>query len=254
LCHSCYETYRLRQKAYGRWQTIFVDAEPVRQHVETLRSSGVGSRRIAELSGVSRSVIQALINGRKKYGNQPSKLISAANANALLAVAPAPANGAYIDITGTTRRLQALVAIGYTQSELAARLGITPGNATDLFHGRGKALVATAKRVADLFAELAMTPGPSPRARTYAAKRGWAAPLAWDDNIDDPDAKPDLGQRRAIRWDERYLELRELGFKDVEIAAKLGIQLHSLMRQLDRYSIPQSAELKLLMHERMCVR
>jgi hypothetical protein len=33
---------------------------------------------------------------------------------------------------------------------------------------------------------------------------------------------------------------------------ELGIQLHSLIRQLDRHGIPQSADLKLLMRERMC--
>lgn len=252
-CHTHYETRRIRDTAYGRWETLFVDAEPARQHVKTLRASGTGSRRIAELSGVSRSVIQALINGRKIRGNQPSRTISAANARALLAVAPAPADGAYIDITGTTRRLQALVSIGYTQSDLAARLGVTPGNATALFHGRGKVMVATAKRVAELFAELAMTPGSSQRARDHAAKRGWAAPLAWDDDtIDDPDAKPDLGDRRTVRWDERYLELRDLGFTDAAIADRWGIQIHSLIRQLDRHGIPQSAELKQLMRERMC--
>jgi hypothetical protein len=82
---------------------------------------------------------------------------------------------------------------------------------------------------------------------------GWVPPLAWDDDtIDNPQAKPDLGEKRTIRWDERYLELREIGLTDVEILHRWGIQPQSLLRQLERYGIPQSAELQAMMRDRMC--
>jgi hypothetical protein len=163
------------------------------------------------------------------------------------------AYGANINAIGTTRRLQALTAIGYSQQAICDHLGWLPSNATRLFTGRQTSCtVSTAAKVRVLFNELHLTPGTCVRARNRAVKLRWAAPLAWDDNIDDPDAKPDRGEHRTIGWDERYLELRDLGFKDVDIAAKWGIQLHSLIRQLDRHGIPQSADLKLLMRERMC--
>jgi transcriptional regulator with XRE-family HTH domain len=244
MCHRCYENHRNRQKLYGRWQSSRVPAEPVRAHVEALRASGIGSRRIEELSGVSRSVIQSLINGRSIYGNQPSKTISAANAQRLMAVSGLPAAGCPVDITGTARRLQALVAIGYTQSDLAGRVGITPANATGLFHGRGRVLASTARRVESIYEQLEMTPGPSDRARNHARKQGWAPPLAWDDDtIDNPQAKPDLGERRAVKFDERFLEMRELGFSDLEILQRFNVKPESLMRQLERYGIPASPEL-----------
>ena len=252
-CHTHYETRRIRDTAYGRWETLYVDAEPVRQHIDILKSAGMGGRRIAELSGVSRSVIQSLLNGRKIYRHKRSTRILARNAHAILTVTADPAPGARINTCGTTRRLQALVAIGYTQTCLAELVGITAANATHLFHGRRDVNAATADKVKKVYLELSMIPGPSQRARTHAAKHLWVAPLAWDDDtIDNPDTKPAHVDRRTVSWDEKYFELRDLGFTDAAIADRFGIQLHSLIRQLDRHSIPQSAGLKQLMRERMC--
>jgi len=244
MCHRCYENHRTRQKLYGRWESSRVPAEPIRQHIQALRAAGVGSRRVEQLSGVSRSVIQALMNGRSIYGNQPSKTISAENAQRLLAVEVKPAAGCPVDITGTTRRLQALVAIGYTQADLAARVGITAANATELFRGNRSVLLSTAIKVQGIYEELSMRPGPSDAARQRAKKLRWAPPLAWDDDtIDNPEAKPDLGERRAVKFDERFLEMRELGFSDLEILQRLNVKAKSLMRQLERYGIPASPEL-----------
>lgn len=242
LCSSHYNTRRERDIAYGRWQSGYVDAEPARRHALSLRAAGMGRRRLSELSGVSDSVIHVLINGRPERGSPPSRRIAAANAHAILAV-PMPdaallAAGARVDITGTTRRLQALVAIGYTQAELARRLGITSANSTALFHAEGQVLAVTARRVADLYDRLSMTSGPSQAARARARKLRWAPPLAWDDDtIDNPAAHPDRGQRRTVPFSEKYSELRDLGLTQAEIAARLGVQRDSLLRQLDRNGI-----------------
>lgn len=243
MCSSHYNTRRERDIAYGRWQSGYVDAGPSRQHVLALRAAGMGRRRLAELSGVSDSVISVLINGRPERETGPSRRIAAGNARAILAV-PMPdtaqlAPGARVDITGTTRRLRALVAIGYTQSDLAGRIGITAENSTKLFHSEGRVLAATALKVAKLYDRLSMTSGPSHSARDRARKLGWAPPLAWDDDtIDDPTIEPERGQRASIHWAERYRELRDdLGLTQDQICARLGIRRESLLRQLDRHGV-----------------
>lgn len=242
LCSSHYNTRRERDIAYGRWEPVYVDAEPARRHVLALRAAGMGRRRLAELSGVSDSVISVLVNGRPERGTGPSKRITASNAAAILAV-PVPdtrhlAAGARVDITGTTRRLQALVAAGYTQTDLCARLGITAANSTDLFHAQGRVLAATALRVHDLYDALSMTAGPSQPARDRAHRMGWAPPLAWDDDtIDNPNATPDLGERATVTWVERYQELRDLGLSQDEIARRMGIERESLLRQIERHGV-----------------
>lgn len=243
LCHSCYETNRTRQKAYGRWETMYVGTEEVRQHILMLKASGLGDRRIAELAGVARNNVREVLTGRP--GRSRSERMLRRNADAILAVQADPAPGANVDACGTVRRLRALVAIGYTQSDLCERLGLLPGNGCQLFRGeREFVTAATAGRVAELYDDLAMTPGTSDRARRHATKHRWAPPLAWDDDlIDNPDARPDLGQHQSVSWGERYLEMRELGYSDLEILARLNIQAESMLRQLDRYGIKPSPEL-----------
>ena len=243
MCHSCYETHRMRQKAYGRWETLYVGTEEVRQHILMLKESGMGSRRIAELAGVARNNVREVLVGR--VGRQPSSKMLRRNAEAILAVYPDPAPGALVNACGTIRRLRALVAIGYTQSDLCERIGVLPGNGCRIFRGEQDTVTtATAASVEDLFDALAMTPGYSDRARNHARKNGWAPPLAWDDDtIDNPNATPDLGQHEPVSWDERYLEYRELGFSDLEILSRLSVQPESMLRQLDRYGLPASAEL-----------
>ena len=248
MCSSHYNTRRERDIAYGRWQSGYVDAEPARQHVLRLRAAGMGRRRLAELCGVSDSVIHVLVKGRPERGTGPSRRIACGNARAILAVPlpDAPHRGvaarARVPAVGTTRRLQALVAFGWSQSELCSRLGILVTNSTGLFNGtRTSVTAATARRVEALFAELQLTPGHNDRARIRARRRGWALPMQWDeDTIDDPAARPDGVRRgsgrRRLDADE-YADLRGLGFSDAQIAARFGIQVESLQRFLDRHGI-----------------
>jgi len=146
------------------------------------------------------------------------------------------------DAIGTTRRLQALAALGWAPSELARRTGVNRSTIEHLIKGRvQRTALATVKvkAVAAIYEQLSMSQGPSQMWRDTAAKRGWTPPLAWDDDtIDDPDAKPDRGEKRHADWGERFLELRELGYTDFDIAAKLKIRPESMLRQMDRYGIP----------------
>jgi transcriptional regulator with XRE-family HTH domain len=250
LCSSHYNTRRERDIAYGRWQPGFVQAAAVRRHVESLRGAGLGMRRIATLSGVDRSVLQSLMVGRKERGWGPSSRISLANATKLLSVSMETgrlqvAGGTLIDITGTTRRLRALVAIGYSQTDLCARLGITDANGTQLFTGkRDRVRATTACRVAEVYDELSMTPGPSEAARNRAHRKGWMPPLAWDDDeIDSPDAQPNPGHEEKLGFVEKFTEMRELDYSDLVIAQRWKIQPASLLRQLNRHDIKPDAEL-----------
>jgi len=140
---------------------------------------------------------------------------------------------------GTRRRLQALVAFGYPRCYLADRIGMLPSNFGRLLSdSNSQVLAITARKVVALFDELSATPGPSSRARKDGARRGWAVPMAWDDDtIDDPLAAPDRGVEVMITFTEWYLELRELGYSDSEIAARAGIALESLLRRIDRHNV-----------------
>lgn len=93
---------------------------------------------------------------------------------------------------GTRRRLQALAAVGWTTTELAAQLGYrSPVSVSHLRSSERRTLVTTATRIAALYDALwEQKPTGGQRTRNHARKMGWAPPMAWDDDIDDPSAVP----------------------------------------------------------------
>ena len=90
-----------------------------------------------------------------------------------------------------------------------------------------------ARAAATLFSRLEMTPGASKAAKDYAKACHWAPPLAWDEaQLDEEAARPDRGARRRPGFLEAYEELRMLGFTDLRIADRMGVQPGSLVRQM----------------------
>jgi hypothetical protein len=205
-CYPCcfaaseYDCNRRRAIAYGHWQP-FVDAEPIRQHVRALSEFGIGWMRLAKLAGVPRGSVSKLLYGDPKRGLGPTKGMRAKNALAILAVQPTPenlGNRTRIDGTGTRRRLQALVAAGWSQSELARRLGTDPANFAKTITSN-LVEVGTVRATRHLYDQL-WRENPADHgvpqrwintARQLAATKQWAPIGAWDDDqIDNPDAWP----------------------------------------------------------------
>lgn len=246
MCNAHYEWHRTRQLAYGRWESVYVDAEPARLHLKSLQAAGLGTRRIAALAGVNRKTLQYLTAGRPDRGTPPSHQITADNAARILAVEVpevahrAAADHQLVDATGTVRRLQALVAYGYPRVALMARIGVQQSNGVHLFDTDTRHVLAvTARKVESMFAELQLVPGPSSRARGDGRRRGWPVPLQWDeDTIDDPYAEPDLAPAPTVSFADRFEELVDLGYTDdVSIGRKLGIAPESVERQRLRYGL-----------------
>jgi transcriptional regulator with XRE-family HTH domain len=196
---------RERLIAYGRWQP-YIAAEPVREHLRALAAAGIGWKRAAELSGVSTGAVSKILYGGPG-GRPPTRRVRPETAAAVLAVRSAPealAGGAETDGTGTRRRVQALVARGWSQARIAGMLGVGAANLGDLLYRRKAVTAAKARAVRSLYARLWDQPPPesshrekiaASRARRYAAERRWPPPMAWDD-IDDPRARPAAGWQR----------------------------------------------------------
>ena len=140
-----------------------------------------------------------------------------------------------VDATGTSRRIQALAALGWSNTALAEHAGCGRSFVKDLRHPRhGETVLrATAERWARIYNELSATPGPDHRARGWAAKQGFAPPLLWEGvNIDDPTAKPvEDAPVKGPRVDLGEVEhLRRGGLSQEEIARRLGVQAESIDR------------------------
>ncbi|QXT62728.1 hypothetical protein [Tessaracoccus palaemonis] len=207
-CDACraaaahYEQARRRRNAYGR--SHLVDATPARQHVRALMAQGMGWKRIATFCGVAASTLGPILYGA--YPDQPNHpdhrpprlQISRELSAKLLAVGLDVAPGVRVDATGVRRRVQALVAAGWSKQQIARRLGIAPGNmnldiaATVTGNTRDRVieLYNTMRREAppadDQYGRSAAT-----RSRNYAQTRGWVTADAWDaESIDNPRATP----------------------------------------------------------------
>lgn len=199
-CPACahavrdYEQNRVRQQAYGRWDNL-VDADPARNHVRRLMAAGMGLKRVGAAADVSTGVMWKLLYGRPNAAGQrtPSRRITKAVEARLLAVELDLADGAMVPNTDTARRLQALVAIGWSMSKLGLRLGVLPGNFNSVVTGkRPMVTVVTAKAVHDLYLELADQQPPednqrdriaASRARRHAATHGWIPPLRFNGRL-----------------------------------------------------------------------
>lgn len=220
-----YERWRVRQRAYGR--AAYVDAEPARRHVRTMMAAGMGLGQVARVSEVPYGTLSALLYGDATRGLSPSRRIRPGTARALLAVEVSldtMARGATMDGTGTRRRLQALVTIGWPQTALAGQLGMDQSNITRLIRSERSVAVSTALRVRALYDRLWDTPPPqdscsekiaASRSRRMARQRGWVPPMAWDDEqLDDPAAAPDPGTepQRAVGAQPKLPPADELRF------------------------------------------
>jgi len=241
---------RRRLAAYGKWQP-YVDPERTRAHIRELRRFGLSNETIAVMAGEHESALSTLMQeGNSAY----LKSIRPERERAYLAVRfdlDAIAPHRYVSTAGTRRRVEALIRVGWSQYLIAERLGVSV-QAVAQWRGRDLITVANARKVRDLYDELAMRPGPSKKAAAWAAKAGWLPPLAWDDEtIDDPAAQPDLGEgaddnvdeaaveRVLSGWDATLTRAERLeagrrmvaaGWSDPKIAERLGTSTRTVER------------------------
>jgi hypothetical protein len=245
------ENQRTRLIAYGRWQP-YVDAGPAREYVRQLAAQGIGWKQAAKLAGVPTAAVSKLLYGGPG-GRPPSQRVRPATAAAILAVRPDRGNlgpAALVPAAGTHRRIQALVATGWSQAKIGGRLGMTPANFAAMMR-RDHVTAATERAARAVYDELWNQPPPergqrekiaAARARNYARAHGWAPPLAWDeDQLDTPDGKPAEGWQRTARTTWRSAELAEdaaelatHGYTPEQAATRLGVSRGALGAALAR--------------------
>lgn len=188
-----------------------------------LAEFGLGYKRVAKLAGIGVTPVRNLIWGRQDAGpryGEMQKRVKRETAEAILSVRPVIENlagGQVIPARGVHRRVQALVARGWSQSKIGARLGIDPGNFWSLMTS-ATVTVRRHREVAALYEELWNVEPPHSdhrdkiaysRAVTYAVKRRWLPPLAWDDI--DNDIEPPIPADEESAIDEMAVELALLG-------------------------------------------
>ncbi|MHA0288309.1 hypothetical protein ACXYX3_17890 [Mycobacterium sp. C3-094] len=224
---------------YVHWREAnpVLDPAPAREHIKQLRDAGLTWRHISNLSTIPARTLHEIANGSRQF-------ITAPTARCVLGVTVPDIPYYKVDdrsrvpVIGTARRLQALIAIGYTSEQVASMLDYDPHHFAKVLHGKKPSVeAATARAAAELFERLKNTPAPDSyggrRARLRAQRLGWALPLAWDEGaIDDPNATVERYAPTRVKFIERYCELVDLGYTDEQIADKLGYTIETLERML----------------------
>lgn len=292
------ETWRTRQKAYGRYHK-YVPAEHVRAHLRELGVYGIGLKRVAKLSGVSTGTLSKIMfgvyapvegefrgcKGKGERVREPSRRVLRSTAEKIYDVEAVPANLGVgqkdHERTPTARlRLQALVALGWSQSKLAERLGILPTNLGPIIgtstaggprRRDGLRILSrgTVDKIEALYAELSMTLPPetnhreriaASRSRNYAAERGWLPPLALEDVSDVPvlqlgshEDVDEVAVRRAVDGDkgvrltiaerrEAITILHAQGLSDRAIGKRIGVASDTVQRVRSLLGLPANVE------------
>lgn len=119
-CTIANRTYaRERDRAFNRGdRRILVDATPARRHLNALSRRGIGYKAAAAFAGIGHTLAFRVSTGKARHlrAHHAAKILGVGNG--------ARADGARIPSNATLRRVRRLVALGFSQAELARRLGM----------------------------------------------------------------------------------------------------------------------------------
>ena len=249
---ECVERRRLWQRESRRkhreGQPVFVDATPVRRHLIRLHSAGISTYRVAHEAGVDDWTVRAFMpssEGRRARKHRTTPEIAAK----ILAVTIEAATTAYVDGTGTRRRIQALAANGWPLRRLSEHLGLNDTYIRDLVSGRQKdrpVFAATAEKVAHGYERMknrkptryGIEPCHAASARQRAKDNRWPPPKYWVgrmDVIDDPHFEPMYGRTRGELLAADARELFTYGITTEQAAERLGVTKAHLYQELLRH-------------------
>lgn len=252
LCKKHYDIVLKAERPVSKW----VPADAARKHVEFLRGEDMTYALISEVSGLSKATLYNLVRGKSQH-------IQLHNEQILLAISPyrevSTGPDATVSAVASSRRLQGLCRMGFTQRYIAKRVGCSTDVLDKYLRLHGPmAKASIAQGIAELFDELQMTRLDSPilntphakRTRTLAIRQGWALPMQWsEESIADPAAKPIEAGGGAAPFPERYAEMVEIGLSDSGIAPRMGIKYGALKHLLNKYEMPVGDELRTLAYK-----
>jgi hypothetical protein len=149
----------------------------------------------------------------------------------------------FLDATGTRRRVEGLLAMGWTGNQIAAAAGLSGGTHAARIGARGRCVkqqtVDGMKRAAAL---LGGAPGPSALTKGHARALGYVPLWAWDDDtIDDPAAVP------AVAPDGEVVD--EVAIERAIQAARAGRPPTKLSKLEARAVVARLASRPYLMHD-----
>lgn len=213
---------------------VRIDAAPLAAYLDNLVNQGFSHRQIADAAGRRDGEITK-IRSRQQATTIPEVARAYLNVR-LNGITPAHAT---VDAVGTIRRGQALHAIGYPLYRIADGIPMAGNHLGRILDQQPPTVRLTvANGMTALYEQLRWKPGPSRFAVFSARRREWHGPMAWDGNIDDPSAQPDIdGPYTPIEKNARDPFRRA----EMEHLARAGASLDEIRRRTGA-SLPYARE------------
>jgi hypothetical protein len=109
--------YVSTRRRVGSCRPRWVSAEPARAALKRFRARGIGTRRLAELAGISQRTVQEVLSGSRAR-------IRPSVETRIVTLKPSLAGGALISSWNANRALQAMAAEGYEREFLMTKAPI----------------------------------------------------------------------------------------------------------------------------------
>lgn len=202
-----------------------LDPTPVVMRIRFWEQRGYSHSQLASAAGLARRVIDAHAKGELKTINPDSaRRILAVRLDDSIIPKYLP-----VDATGTMRRLRSMSVVGHPLKDIAAATNHRSGALSKILNGHSVGVRGTTARdIAALYETWQHQVGLCKRTRLRAEREGWHGPDAWDDNIDDPKARPELPLTTREQARERLADivlLATAGATPDQIAARTGLSV-----------------------------
>lgn len=248
-----YKRVKLRKSRKQKGLPTSFPADRVRAHVTRLYNIGFSDLAIAAAAGVSPATVHTIreTDSELTQFNIGARLMAVTHT-------PVPAQaGTSVPSIGTSRRLNALQAIGWPRGALAEYLQVTDDQVSS-YTRRRRNLYSTWAAVKTLYEDLSATPGPSNKAINWARRKGYAPPIAWEGrDIDHPDHEPDLGDEAETSEIDEVLLARILRGEhqgDVPDAERKAVLNHAVENGWSGAQVAEVLNLKKATGDRALVR
>lgn len=229
-----------------------VDVGPVRQHIRALMADGATLMEIASAAGVTIASLSGILHHAERTTMRSALARKVTAVTSIDQRAPDEvAADKVVPAVGSRRRVQALMTRGWSQGAIAERVGCAVRTIWQLVTADQPGIVARHHlaicRVYDELwdqepsAENRWQRAGIVKVKLDARRKGYAPPLAWDDDtIDDSDATPDYGapEPTAAERDATMRALYEQGMNDAQIGEAIGRSRDTVRHWRNRRGLP----------------
>lgn len=211
--------HRLRKL---RGETSYIDATPIREHLDTLFAAGWSLNSVAGVSDVPASTLSKIHRGEQRSCRPASiQKVLGVNPNDLADRTNMDGREPFVTKVGVVRRIEALLYLGWTHDAMRAHSGL---RTAIVLHQKGQWVTrSTYDTVAAMYRELCTRPGPSTATASRAKKAGYVGPLAWH-NID----------RDTAPWTDLDGELEDDYLDDAAITRRMAGEQSIRLTKLEK--------------------